>query len=129
MNCSCFAIYQHAYTSDHQRFSCPGSSKGTGHGGIEDSRAAHPSQDISGRATVDKANIERIAGLQQHAHCTMQVGDSMTMADSQLATTLASAFTHLIGQQQQQQLPSVMRWFQTCVQQSELAPVVGMLPC
>lgn len=59
----------------------------------------------------------------------MQVGDSMTMADSQLATTLASAFTHLIGQQQQQQLPSVMRWFQTCVQQSELVPVVGMLPC
>ena len=52
----------------------------------------------------------------------------MTIADSQLATTLTSAFTHLIGQQQQQQLPNVMRWLQTCVQQPELAPVIGMLP-
>ena len=66
---------------------------------------------------------------QQHAPCMLQVGDSMTIADSQLATTMASAFTHLIGQQQQQQLPSVMRWFQTCVQQPELAPFVGILPC
>lgn len=66
---------------------------------------------------------------QDHAHCMLQVGDSMTIADSQLATTLTSAFTHLIGQQQQQQLSSVMRWFQTCVKQPELAPVIGMLPC
>ena len=47
------------------------------------------------------------------------------MADSQLATTLTSAFIHLVGQQQQRQLPSVMRWFQTCVQQPLLAPFVG----
>ena len=67
--------------------------------------------------------------VQQHAPCMLQVGDRMSMADSQLATTLASAFTHLIGQQQRQQLPSVMRWFQTCLQQSELAPVIGTLPC
>ncbi|KAL3156713.1 hypothetical protein ABBQ38_000987 [Trebouxia sp. C0009 RCD-2024] len=51
----------------------------------------------------------------------------MTIADSQLATTLASAFSHLIGQQQQQQLPNVVRWFQTCMQQPELAPVVDSI--
>lgn len=70
--------------------------------------------------------------MSAHTALTLQVGDTMTLADSQLATTLASAFSHLIGHQQQQQLPSVMRWFQTCVQQPELAPVVGMhlhVPC
>ena len=49
----------------------------------------------------------------------------MTIADSQLVTTLTSAFINLVGQQQQKQLPSVMRWFQTCVQQPLLAPFVG----
>lgn len=66
---------------------------------------------------------------QHHASCMLQVGDSMTIADSQLATTLTSAFTHLIGQQQQQQLPNVMRWLLTCMHQPELAPVIGMVPC
>lgn len=51
----------------------------------------------------------------------------MTIADSQLATTLASALMHLIGQQQQQQLPNVIRWFTTCTRQPTLAPFIGKL--
>lgn len=49
----------------------------------------------------------------------------MTIADSQLATTLAGPLMHLIGQQQQQQLPSVIRWFTTCTRHPALAPFVG----
>ena len=49
----------------------------------------------------------------------------MTIADSQLATTLAHALMHLIGQQQQQQLPNLIRWFTTCTRHPALAPYVG----
>ena len=58
--------------------------------------------------------------------CTWQVGDSMTIADSQLATTLAGPLMHLIGRKQQEQLPSVIRWFTTCTRHPALAPFVGM---
>ena len=66
-----------------------------------------------------------ISAVAQHTTCLLQVGDSFTIADSQVATTLTSAFVHLIGKQQQKQLPSVMRWFQTCVNQPLLAPHIG----
>ena len=55
----------------------------------------------------------------------VQATGSMTIADSQLATTLASALMHLVGHQQQQQLPNVMRWFMTCTRQPALAPYIG----
>ncbi len=50
----------------------------------------------------------------------------MTIADSQLATTLAGPLMHLIGRKQQEQLPSVIRWFTTCTRHPALAPFVGM---
>lgn len=58
----------------------------------------------------------------------MQAGDHLTLADTQLATTLLGAFTHLIGKQQQQQLPSILRWFATCIKQPSVAPFLGLAP-
>ncbi|DBB14039.1 TPA: hypothetical protein ACH3X3_001004 [Trebouxia sp. C0006] len=64
--------------------------------------------------------------LEQHlTMATFVVGDSMTIADSQLATTLAGPLMHLIGRKQQEQLPSVIRWFTTCTRHPALAPFVG----
>lgn len=56
---------------------------------------------------------------------TLQVGNQLSLADTQLATTLSSAFAHLIGKQQQQQLPNLMRWYRTCTSQPSIAALMG----
>ena len=73
------------------------------------------------------ATAVQLAPARSSSGCTvlLQVGDSLTLADSNMALTLLEAFRSLIGQQEQRQLHSVTRWLATCMEHPALAGAAG----
>ena len=65
------------------------------------------------------------AGSSMRCTDLLQVGDSLTLADSNMALTLLEAFSSLIGHQEQRQLHSVTRWLATCMEHPALAGAAG----
>lgn len=56
---------------------------------------------------------------------TYLVGQSITVADIALATALVFAFTHFFDSAVQAELPNLMRWFNTLVNQPYFKQVIG----
>ena len=79
------------------------------------------------KSSLELLVLVQVALVRSSSGCTvlLQVGDSLTLADSNMALTLLEAFRSLIGQQEQRQLHSVMRWLASCMEHPALAGAAG----
>jgi len=58
-------------------------------------------------------------------HYTYMVGHQITLADISLCSVLAEAFRLVLGPEERKALGNLIRWFNLCIAQPEIAKVIG----